>query len=107
MYEAIKIKLEKWGGLTEAFALDAEGGRRGFRIMVGGTTNTSLGIAPALLVAQQANVVDLDWCVALDAGSQWRLAVRRRHDPSAEPESLGRCRLIDFALSVLEPTCAF
>ena len=46
--------------MTEAFALDAEGGRRGFRIIVGGTTNTSLGIAPALLVAQQANVVDLD-----------------------------------------------
>ena len=59
-YEAINIKLDKVGGLTEAFALAAEARRRGVRIMVGGTTNTSLGIAPALLVAQQADLVDLD-----------------------------------------------
>ncbi len=59
-YEAINIKLDKAGGLTEALALAAEAKRRGFRIMVGGTTGTSLGLAPALLVAQQAAIVDLD-----------------------------------------------
>ena len=59
-YEAINIKLDKAGGLTEALALAAEAKRRGFRIMVGGTTGTSLGIVPALLVAQGAEIVDLD-----------------------------------------------
>jgi L-Ala-D/L-Glu epimerase len=59
-YEAINIKLDKAGGLTEALALAAEATRRGLRIMVGGAISTSLGIAPALLVAQQAEIVDLD-----------------------------------------------
>ena len=59
-YQAINIKLDKAGGLTEALALAAEAKRRGLRIMVGGTIGTSLGIAPALLVAQLAEIVDLD-----------------------------------------------
>jgi L-alanine-DL-glutamate epimerase-like enolase superfamily enzyme len=59
-YQAVNIKLDKAGGLTEALALAAEAKRRGFRIMVGGTIGTSLAIAPALLVAQQAEIVDLD-----------------------------------------------
>jgi L-alanine-DL-glutamate epimerase-like enolase superfamily enzyme len=59
-YEAVNIKLDKAGGLTEALALTAEAKRRGFRIMVGGMIGTSLGIAPALLIAQQAEIVDLD-----------------------------------------------
>jgi L-alanine-DL-glutamate epimerase-like enolase superfamily enzyme len=46
-YEAINIKLDKAGGLTEALALAAEAKRRGLRIMVGGMIGTSLGIAPA------------------------------------------------------------
>ena len=59
-YEAINIMLDKAGGLTEALALVVEAKRRGFRIMAGGVIGTSLGIAPALLVAQQADIVDLD-----------------------------------------------
>ncbi len=59
-YDAVNVKLDKAGGLTEALALAAEAKRRGFRIMVGGMIGTSLGIAPALLIAQQAEIVDLD-----------------------------------------------
>ncbi len=59
-YEAINIRLDKAGGLTGALALAAEAKRRGFRIMAGGTIGTSLGIAPALLVARQAEIVCLD-----------------------------------------------
>ena len=59
-YAAINIKLDKTGGLTEALALADEARRRGLRIMVGGAISTSLGVAPALLVAQQAEIVDLD-----------------------------------------------
>jgi L-alanine-DL-glutamate epimerase-like enolase superfamily enzyme len=66
-YEVINIKLDKVGGLTEALALAAEAKRRGLRIMVGGTISTSLGIAPALLVAQLAEIVDLDGPLRLAA----------------------------------------
>lgn len=59
-YQAITIKLNKVGGLTAALALAAEAKRRGLRIMVGGAIGTSLGVAPALLVAQQAEMVALD-----------------------------------------------
>ncbi len=59
-YAAVHITLDKVGGLTEALALGAEAKRRGLRIMVGGGMATSLGIAPALLVAQGAEFVVLD-----------------------------------------------
>jgi L-alanine-DL-glutamate epimerase-like enolase superfamily enzyme len=56
----INIKLDKTGGLTEALLLAEEARRQGFALMVGCMVSTSLSIAPALLVAQQARVVDLD-----------------------------------------------
>ena len=59
-YDAINIKLDKAGGLTEALALVAEAERRGLVIMVGCMVATSLAMAPAMLVAQHARVVDLD-----------------------------------------------
>jgi L-Ala-D/L-Glu epimerase len=59
-YDAINVKLDKAGGLTEALALAAEAERRGLRIMAGCMVATSLAMAPAMLVAQQARVVDLD-----------------------------------------------
>ncbi len=59
-YDAVNIKLDKTGGLTEALALAAAADRQGFRIMVGCMVATSLAMAPAMLVAQQASVVDLD-----------------------------------------------
>jgi L-alanine-DL-glutamate epimerase-like enolase superfamily enzyme len=59
-YDAVNIKLDKAGGLTEALALAAEAERRGFAVMVGCMVATSLAMAPAMLVAQYAQVVDLD-----------------------------------------------
>ncbi len=59
-YQVINIKLDKTGGLTAALALAAEAKRRGFRIMAAGMIGTSLGIAPALIIAQQAEIVVLD-----------------------------------------------
>ena len=73
-YQAVCIKLDKAGGLTQALALAAEARRRGLRVMVGGGIGTSLGVAPALLAAQLADIVDLDGPLrlALDRGSGLR-----------------------------------
>jgi L-alanine-DL-glutamate epimerase-like enolase superfamily enzyme len=59
-YEAVNIKLDKTGGLTEALALAEDASRLGFAIMVGSMVATSLAVAPAMLLAQRARVVDLD-----------------------------------------------
>jgi L-Ala-D/L-Glu epimerase len=59
-YQAINIKLDKAGGLTEALALATEARAAGLKLMVGCMLSTSLGIAPALLLAQQADWVDVD-----------------------------------------------
>jgi len=59
-YEFVNIKLDKTGGLTEALRLAAEARAQGFGIMVGCMIGTSLAMAPAMLVAQQAEFVDLD-----------------------------------------------
>ena len=59
-YDAVNVKLDKTGGLTEALALAAEAERRGFAVMVGCMVATSLAMAPAMLLAQRARVVDLD-----------------------------------------------
>lgn len=59
-YQAINIKLDKTGGLTEAWRLLHAARAQGFRIMVGCMVGSSLGIAPALEVARAAEFVDLD-----------------------------------------------
>jgi len=59
-YEAINIKLDKTGGLTEALKLKERALAQGFTIMVGCMLGTSLGMAPGTLVAQGVPVIDLD-----------------------------------------------
>ena len=59
-YDAVNIKLDKTGGLSEALAMAAAAEQHGFAIMVGCMVATSLSMAPAMLVAQRARVVDLD-----------------------------------------------
>ena len=64
-YDAVNIKLDKTGGLTEALAMAAEAERLSFSIMVGCMVATSLSMAPAMLLAQRARVVDLDGALLL------------------------------------------
>lgn len=59
-YDAINIKLDKTGGLTEALAMADAARALGFELMVGCMVATSLAMAPAMMVAQGARVVDLD-----------------------------------------------
>lgn len=59
-YDAVNIKLDKTGGLTEALAMADAAAAQGFDIMVGCMVATSLSMAPAMLLAQQARFVDLD-----------------------------------------------
>ncbi|MGH7735921.1 MAG: N-acetyl-D-Glu racemase DgcA [Gemmatimonadales bacterium] len=59
-YDALNIKLDKTGGLTEALALKREAEAAGYKIMVGCMLATSLAMAPALLLAEGAAFVDLD-----------------------------------------------
>jgi L-Ala-D/L-Glu epimerase len=59
-YEFVNIKLDKTGGLTEAMVLNTAARARGFRIMVGCMLASSLAMAPAVLVAQGAEITDLD-----------------------------------------------
>lgn len=59
-YDAVNIKLDKSGGLTEALDMLGEAQRLGFKVMVGSMVSTSLAVAPALILAHQARWVDLD-----------------------------------------------
>ncbi|THG39679.1 N-acetyl-D-Glu racemase DgcA [Sphingomonas olei] len=59
-YDYVNIKLDKTGGLTEALALADAALGMGFGLMVGCMVSSSLGIAPAMLVAERASFVDLD-----------------------------------------------
>lgn len=59
-YGLVNIKLDKAGGLTEALALAEAARAMGLGVMVGSMVATSLGVAPALILAQGAEVADLD-----------------------------------------------
>jgi L-alanine-DL-glutamate epimerase-like enolase superfamily enzyme len=59
-YDAVNLKLDKSGGLTEALAMADAAQALGFEIMIGCMVATSLAMAPAMLLAQAARYVDLD-----------------------------------------------
>lgn len=65
-YDIVNIKLDKTGGLTEALSSLREAEARGFGTMVGCMVSTSLAVAPALLLASQAEYVDLDGPLLLE-----------------------------------------
>ena len=59
-YDMINVKLDKTGGLTEALRLCDRARDSGFKLLIGCMVCTSLGIAPARLLASNADWVDLD-----------------------------------------------
>ena len=59
-YDVINVKLDKTGGLTEALLLTERARESGFKLLVGCMVCTSLGIAPARILASAADYVDLD-----------------------------------------------
>jgi L-Ala-D/L-Glu epimerase / N-acetyl-D-glutamate racemase len=66
-FNVVNIKLDKCGGLTEALAMVRVARAHGLDAMVGNMMGTSLGMAPAFLVGQLCNIVDLDGPVFLKA----------------------------------------
>ena len=60
LYDAVNIKLDKTGGLTAALAMRGQARQLGLSVMVGCMVGTSLAMAPAVLLAQGADFVDLD-----------------------------------------------
>jgi len=73
-YDMVNIKLDKTGGLTEALLLREAASAAGLSIMVGCMLATSLAMAPALLVAQGVQIVDLDGPLLLAADREPGLA---------------------------------
>ncbi|MEO1530562.1 MAG: N-acetyl-D-Glu racemase DgcA [Pseudomonadota bacterium] len=88
-YEIINIKLDKTGGLTEALALRAEAQKRGFGVMVGCMMSSSLGVAPAVLVAGGVQIADLDPPMLLGEDRDPPLGVDASAVSPPEPELWG------------------
>ena len=85
-YDAINIKLDKAGGLTEALLLAEEARARGLDLMVGCMVGTSLAMAPAMLLAGRAAYVDLDGplLLARDRAPGLRFEGSTVHPPTPE-----------------------
>ncbi len=85
-YDMVNIKLDKTGGLTEALALKQAALEAGFGLMVGCMVGTSLAMAPATLLAQGADITDLDGplLLARDRSAPLRYDGRGVYPPTAE-----------------------
>lgn len=59
-FDVVNIKLDKCGGLTEGLMMAAEARRLGLGVMVGNMVGTSLAMAPAFVLGQMCDIVDLD-----------------------------------------------
>lgn len=73
-YETINVKLDKTGGLTEALHLCECARESGFKLLIGCMVCTSLGIAPARLLASAADYVDLDGSLLLARDREFAIA---------------------------------
>ena len=85
-YDMANIKLHKTGGLTEALALKEAALKEGYALMIGCMVGTSLAMAPATLLAQGAQIVDLDGplLLARDRTAPLRYDERGVYPPTAE-----------------------
>lgn len=85
-YDAVNIKLDKTGGLTEALATQKRARELGFQIMIGCMVGTSLAMAPALLLTAHAAFVDLDAPLLLardrEPGLVYDGSIIRGYDPA-------------------------
>ena len=84
-YEFVNIKLDKTGGLTEALRLVMRAKGAGFRLMVGCTAGSSLSMAPAFIVGQHCEIVDLDCPLLLKSDMQ--NAIRYDGSRMSEPDA--------------------
>jgi L-alanine-DL-glutamate epimerase-like enolase superfamily enzyme len=84
-YQCVNIKLDKAGGLTEALVMRRRAVELGLKVMIGCMICTSLSIAPALLLADGADFVDLDgpWWLRQDREAGVRFARGRMTAPAA------------------------
>jgi L-alanine-DL-glutamate epimerase-like enolase superfamily enzyme len=88
-YDTINIKLDKTGGLTEALRMQKRARELGFGIMVGCMVSTSLAMAPAVLLAQDADFVDLDGPLILREDRKPSLRFEGSRLSPPEPELWG------------------
>jgi len=88
-YDAVNIKLDKTGGLTEALLVAERARALKLKIMVGSMVATSLSMAPALLLAQDADWVDLDGPLLLERDRAPGLAYASGKIFPPEPELWG------------------
>lgn len=75
-YQVVNIKLDKTGGLTAALELLAAARKQGFGVMVGCMVSSSRSIAPAMLLAGDADFVDLDGSLWLKSDHEGGVALR-------------------------------
>ncbi|WP_045836307.1 N-acetyl-D-Glu racemase DgcA [Hyphomicrobium sp. 99] len=89
LYDAVNVKLDKAGGLTGAIALVREARRHDLKIMVGSMVATSLAVAPAMLLASEADWIDLDGPLLLAHDREHGLRVENGIIYPPEPELWG------------------
>jgi len=76
-YQMVNIKLDKTGGLTEALNLAWRAKEKGMTLMIGNMTGTSLAMAPAYVVAQLCDFVDLDRALFLAGDRSYPMSYER------------------------------
>lgn len=92
-FDVVNIKLDKCGGLTEGLLMAAEARRLGLKVMVGTMVGTSLSTAPAIILGQHCDIVDLDGPTFLAADREPSVDYRDGL-VSAEPEVWGSGRAL-------------
>lgn len=88
-YDAVNIKLDKAGGLSEALAMKRRAHQLGYKTMIGSMVATSLAVAPAMLLTPGADWVDLDGPLLLARDREEGLSFKDGWVSPCEPEFWG------------------